>query len=87
MRESSDLLFDPESFKDIYQDMKIENYRLNQLKLLEYARSASRTRSEFKDKARQCKIVSGHADAEVSFLVQHRNNNRSFLKTDQCFQW
>ena len=26
VRESTDLLFDPESFKDIYQDMKIENY-------------------------------------------------------------
>ena len=48
-------VFDPDQYKNIAKQFEVESYRLPKEGLLEYARLASRIRSQFQDKAEAAK--------------------------------
>ena len=59
VREVASLLFDPETYKSIYDSLTTENHRVDPKQLLEYAKGASKIRSAFSIKASEYNVESG----------------------------
>ena len=72
VRDLGVVIFDPETFRDQTDQLTFDNYRLSEEQLLEYAKTATRIRSQIKHRAGAQEEEQQDADAEpVTELKNH----------------